>query len=445
MTQEPLNPDPSTTVLVFSSEVTNRMGYVFPLVFHGLLGKSVAFTRDPEIFNGWDGPKLSYGSNPLGDEPHFKAHHLLFEKGVRPQELDVFPRKGTKAFFPVKGGAWEFDPFAAIFYLVTRYEEYLPFAHDVYHRFPASESIALKEGFLHKPVVNIWARELAAMIENRFRGFRFSGGKYQFVTTVDVDNAYEYLEKGLMRTLGAYARSMVTLNGKDLNLRTKTLLGLRHDAFDTFDHQLEIQHKYNLEAIYFFLVADYGHNDKNVAITSKKFQSLIKGVGDYAAVGIHPSFNSNYEKDKLKVEINRLSKVIHKDIRQSRQHFLKLTFPQTYRTLLEMGITDDYTMGYASELGFRAGICSPFNFYDLELELETNLTVHPFSVMEVTLRFYKNVDPQNAMEHIKPIIDEIKAVGGTYMSLWHNDSLSDCHQWMGWKGLYEEMVQYAQL
>ena len=206
---------------------------------------------------------------------------------------------------------------------------------------------------------------------------------------------------------------------------------------------LAVQREHELDVIYFFLVADYGLNDKNVPITSLKFQRLIKTLGDYAQVGVHPSYASNTDKSKLRLEMNRLQSVLHQDMRKSRQHFLKLHFPDTYRDLLDAGITDDYTVGYASELGFRAGCCTPYRWYDLQREAETKLRIHPFSAMEVTLRFYRNVPAEQAIDHIKPIVDAVKAVDGTFMSLWHNDSLSDTKQWAGWKGLYEEMVQYA--
>jgi hypothetical protein len=135
--------------------------------------------------------------------------------------------------------------------------------------------------------------------------------------------------------------------------------------------------------------------------------------------------------------------VLHTEVTKSRQHFLKLTLPETYRNLIDLDITDDYTMGFASQVGFRASICSPFNFYDLDMELETKLKIHPFAVMEGTLKYYMNVQPEDAMQKIKPLIDQAKAVNGNFISLWHNDTLSDQKLWQGWRSVYEDMVKYA--
>ena len=117
--------------------------------------------------------------------------------------------------------------------------------------------------------------------------------------------------------------------------------------------------------------------------------------------------------------------------------------PETYRNLIDLDITDDYTMGFASQVGFRASICSAFNFYDLDMELETKLKIHPFAMMEGTLKYNMKVSPEDAMNKIKPLIDEVKKVNGDFMSLWHNDTLNDRKIWTGWKEVYEKMVQHA--
>ena len=346
-----------STVLVFTEHNTPREAFTMGFLLRDVLGITPQLCNSREQFDGWIGPKFSYGKEPLGEALHFYANGLLTETGTESNAPEVSNHEGHKVLYPHGNrGALPFDVFAATFYLVSRYEEYQPHALDQYQRFPASASLAHKYGFLSQPVVDQWAMLLKGILQEHFSALTFPERSYRFVSTVDVDNAYEYLEKGLMRTMGAYARSILRMNTTDLKERTRTLFGLDHDAYDTFDHLADIEKRYGLEAIYFFLVGDYGLNDKNVPISSRKFQSLIKTVGDRAQVGIHPSFNSNTEPERIGMEIGRLSKVLHIPIRKSRQHFLKLTFPSTYRQLIEREITEDYTMGYASQLGFRAGL-----------------------------------------------------------------------------------------
>jgi hypothetical protein len=411
-----------------------------------MLGIDFRLTADADEFRSSGEMKLSYAANPVSDELFFHSRTLLFETGITEQNISTFDHGGEKVFFATgKGSALPFDVFAASFYLVSRYEEYLPHIRDEHDRFDAKDSLAFINGFLHKPVVNIWVQWIKDLLKKKYPSIIFPERKYEFVSTIDIDNAYAYREKGFTRSVGGYLKSLSSGDIAEIKERTRVLLGLEKDPYDTYDFQLDILKKYKLKSIYFFLLGDYGVNDKNLPIESKKFQSLIKMLGDYAQIGIHPSYGSNKSRAQLKKEVDRLSKVLHREITQSRQHFLKLTLPETYRNLIDLDITDDYTMGFASQVGFRASICTAFNFYDLDMELETKLKVHPFAVMEGTLKYNMKVPPKEAMEKIKPLIDEVKAVNGVFMSLWHNDTLNDRKIWTGWRTVYEEMVQYALL
>lgn len=432
-------------ILIYSDKITNRIKFIFNLIFREILNVDFELTKSEDDFKAFDGIKFSYAKHPIGDELYFHAENLLFERGISHIELTFIQYNDLPAFFPVYGEktVLPFDPFAASFYLVSRYEEYLPYRKDEYGRFSTTESIAFQKEFLHKPLVNIWAYIIGEILKQKFTTFNFIGRKYKFQPTIDIDAAWAYKEKGVFRALGAYLNELSRFDFAEIVKRTKVLLGTEKDPFDTYDFQLQMQKKYKIQHIYFILFAEYGLNDKNTPIQNMVFHKLIKSLADYAEVGIHPSFNSNMYPKKLRQEVSRLSKVLNREITKSRQHFLKLQFPTTYRNLVNLDITDDYSMGFAAKPGFRAGICSSFNFYDLDLDTETKLRVHPFTFMEGTLRDYMNLEAEQAMEVIKPLIDEVKAVNGTFISLWHNESLSNDKRWVGWHKVYEDMITEA--
>ena len=247
-----------------------------------------------------------------------------------------------------------------------------------------------------------------------------------------------------MRHVGAFSLALFTLNFKKIIERLRVLTGLESDPYNTYEWQLTIRNKYHLKQIYFFLVGDYGEYDKNIPIEgSRRFQTLIKSIADYAEVGVHPSYASNKNKDQLRKVIRRLSKVLKREVTKSRQHFLKITFPDTYRNLLEFDIQEDYSLGYASEIGFRASICSPFNFYDLDLDIETKLKLIPFMLMDGTMKDYMKLSPEESINRAKELVDEVKAVNGVFVTLWHNQSVNDRDAWKGWRNVYEAIVDYA--
>ncbi len=439
-----LNTSSNLMVLVYTHHITPRVKYAFNMLFQQFLSCEVTYTTQVEEFIAYDGVKISYTKNPLGKELFFRSHSILFEKGIVEQEIHVMSWKGQKIFFEqTDNSAMPFDVFAAGFYLLSRYEEYLPHIKDRFHRFPAKQSLAYKNSFLKIPIIEYWLKELVLVLQTKFPNFNPPSRQFKFLNTIDVDNAYCYLEKGLIRTVGAVCRSLLRFDFKPISKRFKVLLGKEKDPYDTFDYLLKLQKKYDFESIYFFLLADYGHNDKNITHTSKKFQTLVKTISDYVKVGIHPSWASNSDSHKLSMEINRLESIVNREVHRSRQHFLRLDLPNTYRRLIDLGILHDYTMGYAAQVGFRAGTSLPFYFYDLDMEMQTSLLIHPFAVMDGTLNEYMELPIDDAQYLVKEIINYVKEVDGVFISLWHNETLGDNRKWKDWRQVYEYTIEEA--
>ena len=387
-------------MLIYTPKITSRIQYSFELIFNSILNIDFDLSEDIVLFQNFSGPKLNYSNKQLENEFFIKAYGLLSERGISDQEIIFDQWNELPIFFKIKDSILPFDIFSASFYLVSRYEEYLPHIKDKYERFDAKESLAFNNNFLHRPLINLWIEELKNIFKMKFPSLEFPQNKFSYQSTIDVDNAYYFLEKGFVRTVASFIKSALNLDKDAIKERKNILLGKLSDPYDTFEYHMSINEKYNVDEVYFFLLANYGTNDKNCSVNSRKFQLLIKHLSDHAKIGIHPSYASNKSFDILTMEKNRLENILKKEVTLSRQHFLKLDIPKTYRNLLELSITDDYTMGYASHLGFRASICTPFYFYDIEVESSTNLKVHPFSVMDATLKYYLNLHPNEALANI---------------------------------------------
>ncbi|MFM7016642.1 MAG: polysaccharide deacetylase family protein [Bacteroidota bacterium] len=435
----------ATEILVYAHKTTPRLQYIFKLLLSDIIGLDFKITNNREELISSTLPKITYCEHAFGDELFIYASRLLFEKGIEDQELNVFEWKNMPVFFGTHPKYdMPFDLFAASFYLVSRYEEYLPHIKDEHLRFSPQQSLAYQKGFLDKPLVNIWCAELKNQLKTKYPFLVCRERHYKFISTFDIDSAYAYKEKGITRQFGSFANALLKFDFNKISERINVLLGLQQDPFDTYEWQMEIKEKYHLKQIYFFLLGNYGEYDKNIAVESSlRFQSLIKSIADNAEIGIHPSYASNGNANQIQKEIKRLTKVVKREITKSRQHFLKVTFPETYRTLIDMDIQEDYSLGYASEIGFRASICSPFYFYDLDLETPTQLRLVPFMMMDGTLKDYMRLSPAESVLRAKKLIDEVKNVNGTFVTLWHNHSVNDKDGWKGWRSVYEEIVAYA--
>ena len=430
-------------LLVYAEKTTSRLNYAFNLVFRDVLQARFELTTSQEEFNAHSGPKIAYSQHALEEGFYIQSSNLLFESGIIEQDLNVVHLEKGKALFGTTSNKSDlnFDLFAASFFMATRYEEYLPHKRDAHDRFEAAESIATQLHFLQQPVVNIWCEYFWAKLIKKYPSVIRKERSFEHIVTIDIDNAYAFKEKGFIRGIAGFSADLLSLNLERFKNRLLVLLGKKEDPYDTYDYQLKMIKEHQLKVIYFFLLGDYGINDKNIPISNSNFQSLIKRLSDYAEVGIHPSYGSNNHFFRLEKEVNALSPIIKREITQSRQHFLRLKFPSTYRNLIDLDILNDYTMGYANQYGFRSGLCTSYYFYDLDLEVETRLQVRPFAIMEGTLKYYLQIEPHEALAHYEKIIEEVKKVNGTFISLWHNETLSDQGEWKGWRAVFEGMIR----
>ena len=432
-------------LLILTSAITNRLRYIADLMLRDMLGLGVAFTTSMDEFQSHPGPKLAYAAGSEPDAPRVAPSPLLFEDGIKVQEAFPFMVDSLPLIFKSEDqlSALPFDPFAAGFYMASRYEEYLPFIKDKYGRFPADGSVAWQGKFLDIPIVHLWADMVKKLLERHYPGIQFNPQRYRFVPTIDVDHAWCYRGRPLLRSLGGAGRAFMSGRFSDISKRIRVLAGLAADPFDTFEYILKVLEPSGVHPLFFILFADYGGDDNNVNIRSKAFRQLVRELDQHQGVGVHPSLSSNKHYLKLQAECSGLGSVLDRQVTRSRQHFLKFSVPRTYRALHQVGITEDYTMGYASHPGFRAGVAIPYPFFDISRNLATSLLIHPITIMDVTMKDYLRLNPEQSLEMIGNLVSAVKSVNGEFVSLWHNESLCETGRWQGWRRVFEEMVIMA--
>jgi len=431
-------------LLIYTHKITPRLKYIFKQVFRGFLKIEIGFTTTVDEFIAHDGHKMSYTTKPLGAELFFQSNNILFDQGINDVELNVTEVEGVPVFFQVgPKSAMNFDVFGASFYLLSRYEEYLPHIRDDHNRFSSEDSLAFKNGFIKKPLVDIWVDQLYAVLDDKFNFEQKREKKFRFESTIDVSKVYDYNSKGLTRGIGGLFIDLFTFKFSRIYERIVTNLGLRKDPYDSFSLLVRLQKKYKMNMSYFFLLANYSRYDRNISYNKTKLHSLIKSVGDRSNLGLHPSYFSNLMPEKFKIEKDRLEGIANFRIKSSRQHYIKLQLPETYRFLIDIEIFEDYSMGYADNIGYRASTSEVFYFYDLDFEIQTPLKIHPFVVSDYAMKKSMGFSAEKALEEITELLKFAKSTNSNFISLFHNDSLGRSDEWKGWRNVYIEMVKLA--
>lgn len=410
-------------------------------IFTQMLHIDISITTKVEDFIAHKGPKITYTKQPLQNEFFIKSNDLLFEQGISDVEITMHKWGEVPCFFPTTDKcAIPFDIFAASFYLLSRYEEYLPHVKDEHGRFPVEESLAFQQKFLEIPVVDVWVKKLKTALQERFPEIEFPKRSYKQTSIMDISVAYAYLKKGFIRTLGGTLIDLFNLRLKRIVERYLVLLRFRHDPFDFFDQVTELHKKYNVPAIFFFLMADYSAYDKNISVINPTFRSLVKSVADYSIVSLMASYKSLTDVTTLKKERKRLIDFINRPVKRVRQRYNRLNIPDAYRLMVDAGFNEDYTMGYTSETGFRAGTCTPFYFYDISFEEQIPILINSFCVQYTALYKYKSLD--QVKEKIKQLANSVKAVDGDFNIVFSNEVLDLQHR-NAWKKLYIDYLKMS--
>jgi len=431
-------------ILLYSDTSTSRLQYIAAFIFKEVLQIPYSITTRKQGLNEFDGIKLNYsGEKIAADELEIPNCGLLFERGIKQPSIKIDQVKDLKFFFQSpekKDNRFPFDIFSASFYLLSRYEEYLPHEKDKYGRYSHLNSLAYKENFLNLPLINIWVSYFKDWLKNKFQKINVETSNFSVIPTYDIDIAYSYLHKGFIRNAFGSVQSFLKFKPKDVLHRLKVLRGVKKDPFDNFDWLNAIHERYGLMPVYFFLVpGKNGVYDKNILPVTKAMQHLIIDHAKKYSIGLHPSWQSGDDFSLLQQEKKTLENINAKAINKSRQHYLRFTLPAGYRRLSEAGITEDYSMGFGSINGFRASVASSFLWYDLEKERQSNLRVYPFCYMDSNVIFHQKLSYDEASDEIMHYYNICKQVKGTLITIFHNHLIGDDN--LKWRNLYENFLK----
>lgn len=427
-------------ILFWTPYKTQRIVYVFDYVFKTLLGLKYAVTTNRSDYETYQDIKFCYSASPIHGENWIYAHDLLIENDIKPQNIEVedhpqYQKIFFRAAHPVS--MLPFDLFAATFFLISRYEEYLPFTPDKHQRFPYTQSLAHKHHFLHIPLVNVWAKEFYKLLIEKFNLPIHKASPITIVPTFDIDNFFAFKGKPFVRSLLAFMNAIRHKRGDLVKLRLLYLLKSINDPYDTYDYIIASCKRFSLEPLFFILTDKTSLYDTNLSSQHPIFVETTKKLSQASNMGIHLSYSA-VEKLNVQNEKQQLESIIEKPITRNRFHFLRFRLPDSYIALVKCGITSDFSMGYPDVDGFRASTCVPFQFYDLNSEAITPLTVYPFPFMDRCI-----IQSDNAKVKIDAYLEHYKQHGGTLVLLWHNETLQLNHYWQHSRELFEYVLKKA--
>lgn len=429
-------------ILVYCEQITHRLQYVLEWIFQEQLQIDFKVTYDAEQWKAHDGLKINYSEKRIEPEDILiRPHRLIYESGETVQQLNINRwKKSTVLFYNQPGALIPFDLFSAVFYLISRYEEYLPHKKDQHGRYAHTNSVGYQYSFLQQPVVDEWLMSLRRILEKKFR-IILPLPAFEFLPTYDIDIAWAYTNKPRKQVWGGAFKDLIRFRIDWFFERILVNTSGKQDPYDAYKWMEDLQAYYKFQSIYFFLVGANGTYDRNISASRPAMQALIRDTSTHAQIGLHPSYGSYNIQSTLEKELLTLENIIDKPVTKSRQHYLKMNLPETYRHLIKLGIQDEYSMGYGMVNGFRAGTSRPFYWYDLSNETKSGLRVHPFCFMDATAINLYGKSMSSAYSEAERIVLALKQVRGRFVSIFHNNNLGRGRENKGWHKMYQKVIE----
>jgi len=361
------------------------------------------------------------------------------------------------------------DLIASAFYLLSRQEEIESEQRDRFGRFPAEWSIAHKEGFLQRPVVNEYLDLLIDLVSigHKLRGLPLlqkwywpSGKKFAACLTHDVDAIGKWPSPRtlyhLYRSVKALVSGRVGHLGKELSSAFGYLIR-GEDPYSDFERLIELEKRYRYHSSFYFradawsrwssilmflwslTIAGNGLDSPRYDIRSRQVKGIIERIAEGGSeVSLHAGHQTYLSERRLSRERELLEKALGNQVKGVRQHFLRLRVPTTLTIQERVGLKYDTTLGYADDCGFRAGMSFPFYPYDALGERQLAILEIPLIVMDHTLFRYKGYSMNEAWRVTQQLINEVKQRHGVITLLWHSNLLDT----PGYKDVYEKSLAY---
>jgi hypothetical protein len=427
-------------MIIFAEHITPRLEYTLNYIFKLRFNIEYSIVSDINKILNKTGLIINYSNKNINTALQIKPSGLLLEDKINKLSYPNLSFIGNLPVIYRTDGDFSFDIFSSVFWFLSRYEEYLPYKPDLHNRFPATGSFLFKNNLLNRPVVDEQILFFKNFLNNKFSSLKLQPDAFKAVTTIDIDSPWCYKNKGIVRNTAGFVRDILKGKINNVELRLQVLLNKKPDPWYIFKNINALHKNTGINLKFFIHTGNYGKYDKSASYKTAAFKNFVLLLTEYAEIGLHPSYKAASNIQILSEEKNRLEKLSKKTITGSRQHFLVFTLPDYYRMLIYAGITSDYSMGFADIPGFRAATSRPFYFFDLPANKQTKLIIYPFVVMDRTLNSYQKEHPQQAFKTIATLIENTKKVNGNFVSLWHNESLSNMFEWEDWFSVFQKMT-----
>jgi hypothetical protein len=310
------------------------------------------------------------------------------------------------------------DLLLVVLLVLSRWEEAIATEHDSHGRFCAKQSVAFKDGFLERPIVDEYGLAFEQALTFLHPGWRPAGRKLRAKISHDADHVgIPFQGRNLLRQI-------VHRDPKNM---WRELWGWLPDCdpADLFAVReiVSLTQEHNLNSAVYWMASVPSLRDSGYDPRHHKVRRVIDWLSEHGVeCGAQPGYSTFRSPERLRREVNLLREVLGDGPLGGRQHYLRWCV-DTWIHWEMCGLAYDSTLSYADHIGFRCGTCIPYQPWLLSLNRAADLLEIPLLVMDRTLLGYMNLTEEESVGAVRRCVDRCTAVGGVFTMVWHNNTL----------------------
>jgi len=345
------------------------------------------------------------------------------------------------------------DIFGSIFFMLSRYEETICKDRDHHSRFPATASIAFKENFLVRPIVDEYVEILFACMKQLWPELKRKEQEFKKYISCDLDFPYLPYVQSFVRTVIKSIGNLIkhrSISSAIIPFKRYLLFNFGYQHTDPYRKAItfimDVNEQAGNKVAFYFITYKTSKFDCVFEYDTKYMRNLLREIHERGhEIGLHPGYETFNKPENFAASVKILKRIlkeegIEQEILGGRQHVLRWDAAQTPQLWEKHGFDYDSTLGFADSSGYRCGTSREYTMYDLINRKAMNLKQRPLQVMECTVmaeRYEALGHSNESRERFLFYKKQSQAYQTPYSLLWHNVHLIDDVD----KKLYKELIQ----
>ena len=300
---------------------------------------------------------------------------------------------------------------------LSRWEETLEGQRDEHGRFPAGRSVSVRDGFLHRPIIDEYGLAFLQALAFVYPSWPEPQRCLRVKLSHDADQiGIPFGWKQVVRHTTHYRKP-----SESCRELWQLFSGAPPAELRAICDIVSLGIERKLDSSVYWMGSSPNVWDSGYDPRLPLVRQVVRWLDDHEVEnGVHPGYYTFGSPERLRREISTLREVLGDRPLGGRHHYLRW-HPDMWIHWETTGLAYDSSVGYPERVGFRAGTCVPYRPWLFPLNRAADLLEIPLLVMDGTLLVHMKLSDEESVRRVQDIVNRCRTIGGVFTMVWHNN------------------------